>query len=103
MHAEESQAAGTRGPERVSYVYATKAHTNHSGVAGWYEELYCLVKDVHKLPGFVDLVVRITTKRGFVVNLVEIKTGDGKLKPAQVTFARDWGSVVVMVQTRDDV
>jgi hypothetical protein len=85
------------------HVYAPRADANHQEVAGWYEALYCLVKDVHKLPGFGDLAVRITTKRGFVINIVEIKTGDGKLTSAQATFARDWGSVVVMVQTRDDV
>lgn len=87
----------------MNYVYAPKADANHAEVAGWYEALYCLVKDVHKLPGFVDLVVRITTKRGFVVNLVEIKTTDGELTRGQATLARDWGSVVVMVQTREDV
>lgn len=87
----------------MEYTYAPKADGNHGEIVAEYEKLYCLVKDTHKVSGFGDIVVRIPTKRGAVVNIVEIKTPDGKLKPAQETFARDWGSVVVMVQSKADV
>ena len=55
---------------------------NHSAVAGWYEELWCLVRDTHALGGgFPDMVVRISTAMGQIPALVEVKTADGRLKP----------------------
>lgn len=77
---------------------------NHADVTRWYEELYCLVHDTHALGGgFPDLVVRVSTKGGHRIALVEVKTPDGYLRPNQETFLRNWGSCVAVVQTREDV
>jgi hypothetical protein len=78
---------------------------NHADVARWYEELYCLVRDTHALGGgFPDMLVRISTRAGQVLALVEVKTADGMLRPSQETFVRLWGTgCVEVVQTRDDV
>jgi hypothetical protein len=77
---------------------------NHGEVTKWYEELYCLVHDTHSLGGgFPDLVVRISTRKGHAIALVEVKTADGTLRPNQQTFLRNWGSCVAVVQTREDV
>jgi hypothetical protein len=88
----------------VNYVYAPKQDSNHAEIVAAYEELYCKVHDTHKVGGgFPDIVVKISTKRGPVVALVEIKGADGKLRPNQQTFVNAWGSCVAMVQTREDV
>lgn len=77
---------------------------NHADVTHWYEEMYCLVWDTHAVGGgFPDLVVRVNTKRGFVICLVEVKSADGTLRPSQERFIREWGSCVEVVQTREDV
>jgi hypothetical protein len=77
---------------------------NHGQVTGWYESLYCKVHDTHAVGGgFGDLVVKIPTKRGPVLAVVEVKTSDGTLRPNQERFIRDWGSCVEVVQTREDV
>ena len=78
---------------------------NHSDVTKWYEDLYCRVQDTHKVGGgFGDLVVRIPTRRGGVVSIVEVKTTDGTLRPSQERFLAEWGaSVVEVVCTREDV
>lgn len=81
-----------------------KRDANHSDVTGWYESLYCLVQDTHAVGGgFPDLVVRVSTKRGHVICLVEVKTADGTLRPSQLRFNREWGSCVTAVCTREDV
>lgn len=81
-----------------------RTDANHADVAGWYVDLYCRVHDTHGVGGgFGDIVVNIPTKRGPVMKCVEIKTADGELRPNQKRFAEDWGSSVVVVQTRDDV
>lgn len=77
---------------------------NHSEVTRWYEELYCRVIDTHAVGGGAgDIIVRITTKRGPVMNWVEIKTADGTLRPNQERFLAEWGSCAAVVQTREDV
>jgi len=77
---------------------------NHREVAEWYESLYCLVIDTHAVGGgFGDIVVKIPTKRGPQVAIVEVKTPDGVLRPSQERFAREWGSCVAVVMTREDV
>jgi hypothetical protein len=78
---------------------------NHGDVTRWYESLYCLVQDTHAVGGgFPDLVVRISTKRGHVVALVEVKGADGTLRASQERFLREWGcSSIAIVQTREDV
>lgn len=86
------------------YVYAAKQDANHAEIVKAYEELYCQVKDTHKVGGgFPDLVVKVGTRRGPVVALVEIKTADGTLSKSQERFISEWGAVVEVVQTRDDV
>lgn len=88
----------------MNYVYAPKADLNHGDVTKWYEELFCRVVDTHKVGGGAgDLVVKIPTKRGPVMNWVEVKTMDGKLRPNQQRFIAEWGSLVAVVQTREDV
>lgn len=78
---------------------------NHGDVTQWYEDLFCLVHDTHTMGGgFPDLMVRISTRAGQVLALVEVKTTDGTLRPSQETFIRLWGTgCVEVVQTRDDV
>jgi hypothetical protein len=77
---------------------------NHGDVTAWYESLYCKVQDTHKVGGgFGDLVVKIPTRKGGVVAVVEVKTADGELRPSQIRFISEWGSVVEVVQTREDV
>lgn len=78
---------------------------NHAQVGEWYREEWCLTFDTHKLGGgFGDWVIGIPTKRGKVLQIVEVKTPDGSLRPNQVTFLRDWGvGCVAVIQTREDV
>lgn len=82
-----------------------RTDANQSDIIEAYEELYCLVHDTHALGGgFPDLVVRITTKRGHVMNGVEVKTADGLLRRSQETFIRTWGTgIIEVVRTREDV
>jgi hypothetical protein len=77
---------------------------NHADVTRWYSELYCTVQDTHAVGGgFPDIVVKIPTKRGPQVALVEVKTTDGTLRASQICFIAEWGSCVTVVQTRADV
>ena len=81
-----------------------RTDANQSAVTQAYEELYCVVQDTHAVGGgFPDIVVKISTKRGAVVALVEVKTADGTLRLSQERFMREWGSCVTVVQTREDV
>jgi hypothetical protein len=87
-----------------SYVYAPKGDTNHAEISGYYIELMCLVFDTHTLPGFVDLVVRIPTRGGTVLQMVEIKTDKGAVQPRQRRLQRDWGpACIALVRTQQDV
>lgn len=77
---------------------------NHGDVTRWYEELYCRVQDTHAVGGgFPDLVVRIPTRKGAFVAIVEVKTLDGTLSKSQERFIAEWGACVTIVQTREDV
>ena len=88
----------------MSYVYAPKADGNHAEIVAAYESLYCRVQDTHKVGGgFPDIVVKISTKRGPVVALVEIKTAGGDLSKSQLRFIGEWGSCVTVVANREDV
>lgn len=88
----------------MSYVYAPKADANHRDIVAAYEALYCKVYDTHKVGGgFGDIVVVIPTKRGKVMNGVEIKTADGVISAKQQRHADECGSCVTVVQTREDV
>jgi VRR-NUC domain len=81
-----------------------RTDANHAEIVDAYEALYCRVQDAHKIGGgFPDLICRITTRRGFVIALVEVKTTDGRLSPSQLRFIGEWGSCVTVVQTREDV
>lgn len=88
----------------TSHVYAPKADSNHSEIAGWYENAMCLVFDVHELGGFVDLLVRIPTYVGSILQMVEIKTTTGDVTKAQALLHKLWGGYcVAIVRTREDV
>jgi hypothetical protein len=78
---------------------------NHADVTQWYEELYCRVIDTHMVGGgYGDITVMIPTKRGAVVQVVEIKTADGTLRPSQQRFLAEWGpAAVAVICTREDV
>lgn len=77
---------------------------NHADVTAWYEELFCRVHDTHMVGGgFPDLTVRISTRKGAVIALVEVKTSDGSLRPSQARFVAEWGACVAVVSTREDV
>jgi hypothetical protein len=81
-----------------------KRDANHADVTHCYEALYCRVQDTHAVGGgFPDLVVRIPTKHGAVITIVEVKTMDGTLSKSQLRFIAEWGACVVVVQTREDV
>jgi hypothetical protein len=88
----------------TQFTYAPHADANHALITKAYEELLCLTFDTHKLGGFVDLLVRIPTRGGPILQLVEIKTEDGVLRQSQERFIRDWGGYVVqVVRDRTDV
>lgn len=78
-----------------------KWDSNHAALSLVYEELYCSVVPTTGIGhGFPDAVVGIMGR----TELVEFKTEDGELRPAQVTFHRDWrGSKVRTIRTRADV
>jgi len=64
----------------------------------------CMTFDVHTVPGFVDLIVRIPTKDGPILQMVEVKTEDGPMEPHQETLRRVWGGFCVQViRTQRDV
>lgn len=86
------------------YTYAPHQDANHAEITKAYEELMCMTFDTHKLGGFIDLLVRIPTRGGPTLQLVEIKTSDGELRQSQERFIRDWGGYVVsVVRDRGDV
>jgi hypothetical protein len=81
-----------------------RTDANQSEIVAAYEALYCIVQDTHAVGGgYPDLNVKISTRRGPMVALVEVKTRDGKLSPSQARFIGEWGSCVTVVQTREDV
>jgi hypothetical protein len=81
-----------------------RTDANQSEIVAAYEELYCRVIDTHKVgQGYPDLTVRVGTRRGPMVQLVEVKTLDGELSKSQQRFKSEWGSCVVVVQTREEV
>lgn len=78
---------------------------NQREVIRWYEARYCMVFDTHDLGGgFPDLIVRVPTRAGGMLQLVEVKTEEGDLSPSQLTFHRDWGGfVIATVRNEADV
>jgi len=75
---------------------------NHGAIQKLYEELYCLVRDMHAVgSGFPDLLVAIPTARGKILQLVEIKSRIGRLSPSQQTFIRDFGGVTIVRDKAD--
>ena len=84
--------------------WGTRKDDNHKDVAGWFRALMCRVKEVHMVPGFVDLVV----KCGGTVAFVEIKDPGKKpsarrLTQAEQDFWEYWGEDPVIVETQEDV
>lgn len=78
--------------------------SNHAEITAAYQELFCTVVDSHGLGfGFPDVIVKIPTKRGPQIAIVEIKTPAGLLSKSQQRFLAEWGSCVTVVQTREDV
>lgn len=67
------------------------ADSNQPAIIKAYESMLCQVKDTHKFGnGWPDLAVTIPTRRGRVLDLVEVKTEDGIARKSQVTFQRDF-------------
>jgi len=78
---------------------------NHAAIVERYEAYFCKVLDLHSVGGGCpDTLVRITTRAGHVLQLVEIKTEDGSLSASQERFRDEWaGQVCVTVRTVQDV
>lgn len=78
---------------------------NHAELARRYSEHFCQVLDLSTLGGGVgDTLVRINTRSGHVLQLVEIKTEDGSLNSAQELFHRTWGKdCIIVAKTIHDV
>jgi hypothetical protein len=78
---------------------------NHVELVQRYEQHFCKVYDTSTVGGgFPDTVVRIQTRDGHVLQLVEIKTEDGSLNRAQELFHLEWGPrSCVTVRTVQDV
>lgn len=78
---------------------------NHNEIASLYEAHMCLTFDTHAVGlGFGDIVVRIPTRRGSVLQIVEIKTDEGRLSGSQERFVGEWGvACVAQVRTPEDV
>jgi hypothetical protein len=83
-----------------SYAFSRK-DANHDELAAVYLSLGCSCEDASALgSGFPDAVVGCAG----VTDLVEFKTEDGKLEPAQETFVARWrGSYVWLVRSQADV
>lgn len=74
---------------------------NHSSLAKVYEECFCNCVATASIGfGFPDAVIGCAGR----TELVEFKTEDGTLTPAQKTFEKQWrGSHVRIIRTREDV
>lgn len=74
---------------------------NHGDVVKWYRELGCSVAETQDAGlGVPDLFVGCAG----ITDPVEIKTGDGKLRPSQQTFVLAWrGSITRIVRTQSEV
>jgi VRR-NUC domain len=65
---------------------------NHAEITARYEEHFCQVLDLSTVGGGCpDTLVRITTRQGHVLQLVEIKVPGGSLSPSQELFRQEWG------------
>lgn len=63
----------------------------------------CQVKDMHKMGGgFPDLLVKVPTISGAILDLVEVKTDSGTATASQATFHRDFYPFTI-VRTEEDV
>ena len=77
---------------------------NQSAIAEHYRALMCFVLDIHIVPLACDLIVSIPTRRGRILQLVEVKIPGGVIKPHQSAFKREWGDFsVATVRCADDV
>jgi hypothetical protein len=77
-----------------------KRDANHPEIVTALEQAMCSVVELHQLgDGVPDLLVG----NHLVGNvLMEIKTDDGELSPAQVTFHREWRGPIVTVRNVDE-
>lgn len=78
---------------------------NHGELVKRYEMHYCKVLDISKVGrACPDILVRVNTREGHVLQLVEIKTEDGSLSPSQELFHNEWGQrSCTVVRTISDV
>lgn len=83
-----------------SYAFSRK-DANHDELTQAYRELGSSCEDTSSLgAGFPDAVVGTAG----ITDLVEFKTEQGTLEPAQGTFMQKWrGSLVWVIRTRADV
>lgn len=84
--------------------WGTRRDDNHNEIIGYFEAMFCRVKDVSMVPGFVDIIV----KRGSQVRLVEIKDpakvpSQRRLTLAEREFWTYWGEEPLIVETQADV
>ena len=84
--------------------WGTRKDANHNDVVKWFKGLMCRVKEVHMVPGFVDIIV----KCGNTVAFVEIKDpvqfpSDRRLSKQEQDFWTYWGEDPVIVETQQDV
>lgn len=77
-----------------------KRDSNHAEIARTFEQLGCSVFDTSAMgDGFPDLVVGLV---GLSL-LIEIKTPDGKLTPAQESLIERWRAPIYVVGNVEDV
>lgn len=75
---------------------------SQDAIVAAYEKLYCNVHDMSAVGGgFPDLLISVSTGRGKVLQLVEVKSTVGKLSPSQVRFQRDFGTATVVRSEAD--
>lgn len=76
--------------------YRRRIDANHARLLSTLRKLGWEVWDSHAIPGFVDAVIY----RAGMLRLIEIKTDDGKLTPAQQDLHRRFP--VVILRSLDD-
>ena len=84
--------------------WGTRKDANHNDVVQWFRDLLCKVKEVHMVPGFVDVIVKCAGKTAFV----EIKDpaqipSKRRLSDPEAQFWADWGEEPLIVETQQDV
>jgi soluble P-type ATPase len=76
-----------------------RVDANHREITKALEAIGCSVQSMAMIGhGCPDLLVA----RRNQIAILEIKSGNGQLNPAQVAWRRTWGSVVYVVRTVDE-